>query len=43
MGNPGEKSLDPLSNSEPTVVVDDWSPDYWGKPVVRKGENPACG
>jgi hypothetical protein len=40
---PGEKSLNRLSNSKLTVVVEGWSPDYWGKLVVRKGENPARG
>ncbi len=39
----GKKFLIRLSNSEPTVVVEGWSPDYWGKPVVRKGDNPARG
>ena len=39
----GEKSLPLLSNSKPTGVVDRWSPGYWGKPVVREGNNPDRG
>jgi len=39
---PGEKSLARLSNSKPTVIVESRSPDYWGKLVVRKGDNPVA-
>lgn len=39
----GEKSLALLSNSKYTVVEEEQSPGYWGKLVVRKGDNPARG
>jgi hypothetical protein len=43
LGELGEKSLTPLSNSKLPVIVDGWQSGLRGKLVVRKGDNPDRG
>ncbi|KUK99518.1 MAG: hypothetical protein XE10_1794 [Methanoculleus marisnigri] len=43
MGELGEKSLTPLSNSKFPVAEEGWQSALRGKLVMRKGDNPDRG
>jgi hypothetical protein len=43
LGELGEKSLTPLSNSKLPVILDGWQSALRGKLVMRKGDNPDRG
>ncbi len=43
MGELGEKSLTPLSNSKLPIVEEGRQSGLRGKLAVRKGDNPDCG